>query len=143
MSGTMVVGVDGSAESRTALVWAADLAVATDALVVAVHAIGLLERLPSSGHREPAAGHLEEIRRILEDDWCEILRRRGAQYRTEVDYGHPADVLLASAARLGAVLIVVGSRGIGAAPSGGLGSSSMRVARQSEVPVVIVPGRQS
>ena len=143
MSGTMVVGVDGSAESRAALVWAAEQAAATGAQVVAVHAIGLLERLPSSGHREPAAGHMEEIRRSLEDDWCEILRQRGVEYRTELEYGPPADVLMAAAARLGAVLIVVGSRGTGAAPSGALGSSSLRVARQSEVPVVIVPGRQS
>ena len=143
MSGTMVVGVDGSEESRAALVWAAGLAAAIGAEVVAVHAVGLLERLASSGHKEPAAGHLEEIRRTLEDDWCEILRQQGVDYRTELAYGPPADVLLAAAASRGATLIVVGSRGIGAAPSGDLGSSSLRVARQSPIPVVIVPGRQA
>lgn len=143
MNGPLVVGVDGSGESRAAVAWSAEFAAVGGAEVVAVHAVGLLERLAPSSDKAPAAGHLEEIRRTLEDDWCETLRRRGVEYRTELDYGPPADVLLVAASRLGATLIVVGSRGLGAASAGGLGSTSLRVARQSAVPVVVVPGHQA
>jgi nucleotide-binding universal stress UspA family protein len=40
---TIVVGVDGSADSRRAVEWAGDLAEENGARVVAVHAVGLLE----------------------------------------------------------------------------------------------------
>lgn len=143
MNGPVVVGVDGSVDSRNALEWAAELAAATGASVVAVHAVGLLERMGPSGHRQPAAGHLEEIERMLREDWCEVLRRRGVDYSAELAYGPPADVLLAAAERTGAGLVVVGSRGTGRTPSGGLGSSSLRVARESDVPVVVVPRRRA
>ncbi|HVA42228.1 MAG TPA: universal stress protein [Acidimicrobiales bacterium] len=47
--GPILVGVDGPPESREALAWAADLARATGASVLAVHAVGLLEKLGPEG----------------------------------------------------------------------------------------------
>lgn len=135
----VLVGVDGSAESRNALEWAADLAALTGAVVVAVHAMGLLERLGPSGDWLSTAGHQGEIERVLQEDWCECLRQREVRYRTELAYGPPADLLLATARRLGASLVVVGSRGAGRVPIGELGSCSLRLARQSDIPLVIVP----
>ena len=56
----ILVGVDGSGDSRRALGWAAELAGRLDAEVVAVHALGLLEHLEPGADPVPSAPHREE-----------------------------------------------------------------------------------
>lgn len=140
--GPILVGVDGSPESREALVWAAGLAQATGAGVLAVHAVGLLEKLGPEGSSVPSAGHLEEIRHVFETTWCEPVRLNGVSVEMQMRYGTPADVVLSAAEQEGAAVVVVGSRGIGGAALGALGSTSSRLARSCPVPVVIVPVAQ-
>jgi len=140
--GPILVGVDGSPESREALVWAADLARATGASVLAVHAVGLLEKLGPAGSSVPSAGHLEEIRTMFETSWCEPVRNNGVSVEMQMRYGTPADVVMSAAEQEGAGVVVVGSRGSGRAARGGLGSTSSRLAMSCPVPVVIVPGAQ-
>ena len=137
--GPILVGVDGSPESGEALAWAADLARAIGADILAVHAVGLLEKLGADGSPVPSAGHLEEIRDLLETIWCEPVRHNGVSVEMQMRYGTPADVVLSAAEQEGAAVVVVGSRGIGRAALGGLGSTSSRLAMSSPVPVVIVP----
>jgi nucleotide-binding universal stress UspA family protein len=122
----VVVGVDGSANARRAVDWAAGLAQLAGARVVAVHALGLLE--------QPKR---DEAKQSLEHEWCAPLDEYGIDHDCVVRDGNPLTVVLDVAAETGADVIVVGSRGL----SGRLllGSTSTQVAQQSPIPVVIVP----
>lgn len=138
MSGPLVVGVDGSADSAVALEWAAELASHLGAEVVAVYALGLLAHMRSG--EEPAQGHRQEIEQLLGGPWTEALRQHGVAHRTEVDDGNPVTALLAAAERHGARLVVVGRRGTGGFPGLQLGSTSHQLAQHAEVPLAIIPG---
>lgn len=133
----IVVGVDGSANAAAALDWAITLARPHGARITAVHALGLLDRI--ADERVTTAGHRDEITDTFCQVWCAALDGTGiAADRLVVD-GPPADVILATAAEVGADLVVVGERGIGAGAAAELGSTSRRVLGSSPVPVLVVP----
>jgi nucleotide-binding universal stress UspA family protein len=136
----IVVGVDGSATSREALRWAVELGGALDAEVVAVHALGLVERWHDPD--ASARSWRSTLCNLVELTWCAPLVRAPGAHRVEVRDGHPVDVLLAAAARERATLLVVGSRGVGANPALALGSTSLRVLQAACVPVLVVPERR-
>jgi len=133
----IVAGLDGSENSRRALVWAVELARALQAELVAVHALGLLDRL-GDGAPLPAAAHREAIVEAFENSWCAPLADAGIAARRLVHDGTPVDVLLEIANQEDADLIVVGSRGIGNVPEQ-IGSTSHQLAVRSTRPVAIVP----
>lgn len=137
---TIVVGVDGSDNSRVAVEWAARLAAGLGARVVAVHALGLLERLEPGAAPAPAEAHRAEIEQLFAEDWCEPLLAAGVEHRGDLRYGPPVQVMLDAAEEAGADMVVVGSRGRGASNSALLlGSTSSRLANTSPRPVLIVP----
>lgn len=121
----IVVGVDGSDNARRALGWSAAMAELAGAEVVAVHALGMLE----GAHR------VEVIARF--DDWLAPLA--AVPHRGLAIDGDPVTVLLETAEREGADLVVVGSRGVGGHPDLLLGSTSHQVIQLSRRPVVVVP----
>jgi nucleotide-binding universal stress UspA family protein len=129
-----VVGMDGSPESREALRWASRLAGVLGGEIVAVHAMGLLERLD----REPVAAA-----EVIERDWCSSLRTGVTSYRVVVRDGSPIDVLPAVAVEERAALLVVGSRGTGSAPALAIGSTSLHLLQNAQVPVLVVPSGDS
>ena len=133
---TIVVGVDGSADSRRAVEWAADLAADTGARVVAVHAVGLLEH----ERGDPLGAHLgPEL-----DAWTAALDRLGSgRAGRRLVAGEPVGALISAAREEGADLLVVGSRGAGAQPAAGLGSTSRHLAEAGGVKLVIVPSGSS
>jgi nucleotide-binding universal stress UspA family protein len=133
----LIVGIDGSPESRVALRWASRLAVARGDEIIAVHALGLLESL--DGQLVSADNHRSEIEHLISNDWCAPLRTQNTPFRVVVRDGEPLDVLLDMAARKPASVLVVGSRGIGAAPALALGSTSLHLVQESPVPVLVVP----
>jgi nucleotide-binding universal stress UspA family protein len=133
----IVVGVDGSPCSLAAVKWAADLASATGAEILAVHALGLLDRLEPGDRPVPAEAHLEEIEDRFENRWCAGLS--ALPHHTEMRYGPPGRVILEVAAETDADLVVVGSRGTGNSPDLVLGSTSSEIARHSQRAVLIVP----
>lgn len=135
---TIVVAVDGSDNSLTAVDWAAQLAAATGAEVVAVHAHGLLERLDGE-EAVPAQANRDEIQHRFETAWCAPLDRAGVRNRRLVRDGSPVSVVLAVADEEEADLVVLGSRGLGGYPEQLLGSTSTQVAQHSTRPVTIVP----
>lgn len=128
----IVLGADGSRHSAAATAFAARLAVALDATVVAVHAAGLLEHLrgdPEGAHLLPM---LQEWTAVLDDLPPERVRRR-------IEVGEPVFSLLQVAAEEAADVLVVGTRGAGDHAPAMLGSVSHQLAERSPCPLVIVP----
>jgi nucleotide-binding universal stress UspA family protein len=133
----IVVGADGSENSRRALEWAIALARAFDATVVVVHALGLLDRIGAD--RVATGTHRAEIVREFETSWCSPLDDAGVADERIVLDGTPADVLLAVAADRDADVVVVGARGASRRPEQVLGSTSHQVAQRATCPLLIVP----
>ena len=136
----ILVGVDGSDDSRRALDYAARLAQQLDAEVLAVHALGLLDRLHPGDDPVPSSSHREEITRTFKSEWCAPLDARGVRSRRLVEDGPPAMALLRLAGAEDADMIVVGSRGVGGFPELLLGSTSMQLVQHAAVPVTVIPG---
>ena len=128
----IVVGVDGSDASRTALELVASTTWPTR---TQVRLVGAFESSADS------TGGDEEIERAFFDRihaLSEPLRRSGCATETVVARGRPADVLLNEADDLRADLLVVGSRGLGATASALVGSVSAALVDQASCPVLVV-----
>jgi nucleotide-binding universal stress UspA family protein len=130
----LVVGVDASPESLAAVEWTLRLARDLGRRVVAVHAVGLLE----GGHLRPHPDVAATVAaaRALDGDPLDV------EVDTVFADGVPAEVLTRVADDQHAVLIVVGSRGLGQATHV-LGSTSEAVLARAQIPVLIVPASSS
>lgn len=136
-NGPVVVGVDGSANSRHALVEAGHHARAVGAPLVVVHAIGLTEEI--DGEHVPTFGRRNEIAALL-DRWCDAVREIGVtDFDQRLIDGPPVDVLLRVAEELTADAIVIGRRGIGGRPELLLGSTAHQVIEHARCPVLVIP----
>jgi nucleotide-binding universal stress UspA family protein len=139
----IVVGVDGSRGSETALRWAIAQARLTGARVEAV-----------ASWEDPAASGYSlgwELVFAGDDTWASITEKfleesirvadDGLEPRVEivarVVQGHPAQVLMDAAA--GAQMPVVGSRGHGTVSGMLLGSVSQHCVQHAPCPVLVVP----
>lgn len=141
--GRIVVGVDGSPESRRALRWAAAEARLRTATLAVVHVWGI-PHVVLGIDAQPLydATVIDELRRAAE----ELVGRElaglgdeaaGIEIDEAVPEGAPAQQLL-DAAR-GADLLVLGSRGRGGFGGLRLGSVSHQCVEHAVCPVVIVP----
>ena len=126
----VVVGVDASPESLAAVEWALRVAEAFASRVIAVHAVGLLEGRSLRPHPDVAA--TVTAARMLHGDDAEV------DVDTIYQDGVPAEIITHLADERNAVMIVVGSRGLGKATHL-LGSTSESVLARASVPVLIVP----
>jgi nucleotide-binding universal stress UspA family protein len=138
----IVVGIDGSDFSDTALEWAYEQARVTSAELVVVHSweypylgvidfVGMDERIRATSHDGAEALLDATIRRLRDDhpgDDVTVtpLLLEGNPAWTLLDAAHDAD------------LIVVGSRGKGGLRTLLLGSVSHIVVTHAEIPVVVV-----
>ncbi|MFF8729258.1 universal stress protein [Streptomyces sp. NPDC015171] len=133
----VVVGVDGSPSSYTALRWAVRYAALVGGVVDAV-AVWELQGL--YGWSAPAVDtdvDEDETRRRMRKELDDVLGADAAgSVRTHVVHGNPADVLLRAAEN--AEVLVVGRRGRGGFARALLGSVSQNVAHHASCPVVIV-----
>jgi nucleotide-binding universal stress UspA family protein len=146
---SIVVGVDGSPESKDALRWAIDEAGVRGTVVHAVHVWHYTLYSPASPFLvEPTVTELEfdadQLRRQAESRLrgivAEVARGRGdVVIEQEVIEGHPSQGLLDAAKD--ADLLVVGSRGRGGFAGLLLGSVSQACAHHARCPVVIVRRR--
>lgn len=136
--GRIVVGVDGSEESKDALAWAARQAELTGATLQAV----MTWNIPTAAYTAfgPVLTDYDfgaQADRTLHDTLREVLGEHpGLQVSTEVVESHPAPKLLEAAE--GADLLVVGSRGHGKFSGMLLGSVSEHCVSHSPCPVVVV-----
>jgi nucleotide-binding universal stress UspA family protein len=133
----IVVGVDGSQNSQTALFWAVDEARRRNATVRAIYA-----------WHQPFIGGYAELGEIDLGDYSAeaeaVLKSAvaavdtaGVTVEPEVIAGRPAQVLVEQSK--GASLLVVGSRGRGGFSGLLLGSVSQQAAHHAPCPVVIIP----
>jgi len=139
----IVVGVDGSASSRTALRWAVRQANLTNGTVDAVLAweIPIVLQSYNMGpiYVDQDGGFEEDAKKTVEAVISEEVEPADNQrVRRLVINGHPAQVLLDVAA--GADLLVVGSRGHGKFAEALLGSVSQNCAHHASCPVLIMRG---
>jgi nucleotide-binding universal stress UspA family protein len=134
--GPIVVGVDGSPPARQALRWAIALGDGLGLAIVAVHAMGLLDR--GQDPDASARSWRRSLSDLVERTWCAPLAGAAIPHRVEVREGHAVDVLL-TAATESAALLVVGTRGTGTDPAQALGSTSLQVLHAARVPVLVVP----
>jgi nucleotide-binding universal stress UspA family protein len=138
----IVVGVDGSAQSRTALRWAARLAADTGACLEAVIAWHFPIPTGWAGAGVPMDfDPQQDMQKVLvETVDATFGPERPAGMQLSVLEGHPARVLLERSA--GALMLVVGSRGHGGFAGLLLGSVSAHVAEHAGCPVLVVHGDQ-
>jgi nucleotide-binding universal stress UspA family protein len=141
----IVVGVDGSPSSRTALRWAVRQASLTNGTVDAVIAWEIPMMLQSYGmapvYVEEDGSFEENAKKTIEAVISEEAEPSGSQrVRSLVIKGHPAQVLLDIAA--GADLLVVGSRGHGGFAEALLGSVSQNCVHHAPCPVLIMRGER-
>lgn len=136
---TILLGVDGSAESLCAAEFACALAAQLDAEVVAVHAVGLLDVWSEEAVAAHDRNSHVHVRSLFEGPWTEVVRRSGVRNRLVLRDGPPSIVLLDVAGETNADIIVIGSRGIGQADLYALGSTTARITEVSTRPVVVVP----
>lgn len=134
--GQIVVGVDGSGPSKSALRWAARIAQATGATIQAITAweypTGLGWGMPPEGWQPEA-----DMRAMLEDTLVEVFgSQRPPGLEAMVEYGPPRVVLLEAAKHAG--MLVVGSRGHGGFAGLLLGSVSAACAEHAQRAVLVV-----
>ena len=144
--GRIVVGIDGSPESRAALDWAAHEAHRAGGEIDAVLAYdsGLAWIDVGSEYEDAIVKHsAEHAGDELHSTLDEMTPDGGWPVTVHplVVAGPPAEVLVEIACE--ADLLVVGSRGRGAFAGLLLGSVSQRCAERSSCPVVVVPGPRS
>lgn len=138
----LVIGFDGSADSRRALDWACALGRAQDDLELhLVHALGvptLFGRPSAQAFATLLDEHEAEWRATLDRE-VEALRVAGFRALGLVRRWLPAETLVEQAVRDEADLLVVGTHGAGRARFL-LGSVSAEVVRESTIPVLVARG---
>jgi nucleotide-binding universal stress UspA family protein len=136
----IVVGIDGSDESKRALHWALNEARLREAKLVAVHS--WTYQLAAGPGYMPGAdpevrGSIQkEAEKVIDDALAEFATG-GVEIERKALEGQPSATLVEAAQ--GADLLVVGSRGRGGFSGLLLGSVSQQCAHHALCPVVIVP----
>ncbi len=135
----IVVGVDGSASSMTALRWAILQAELTGCEVEAVIAWRLPSRYGFAAVTDRATDFEGDARKVLADALNEVSSvEPDVVIRSSVAEGHPAEVLVRAAR--GADMLVVGSRGHGGFTGSVLGSVSQYCVHHAPCPVLVIRG---
>ena len=129
----VVVGIDGSEGSMSALDWAAGEAAraGADLQLVAVVEHLHVPRFPLRLGHDDAVNLLDRLATSVHD------RVPAAQVSTEVYEGHAATAILEHLEH--ARLVVVGKRGLSTLPRLIVGSTSLAVAGRATVPAAVVP----
>jgi nucleotide-binding universal stress UspA family protein len=141
---SILVGFDGSAHARAALIDAADIAKSQGASLTVISAWSAPMTWPSvigppvsqSAYDEYSTAMRTVAERAVAEATSELPA--GVSARTLVVEGRPAEVILNEARDGGHDLIVVGSRGHGEAASILLGSVSHEVLHAGDLPTLVV-----
>lgn len=140
----VLVGVDGSPPSRTALRWAAAVADARGATLRAITAW----QYPASAATPTGPATLpapEEVDRIARNSVHDVLveelgRDRASSVAVEAGRGPAAGALLARARRPDIGMLVLGARGLGGFEGMVLGSVTQQLVEHVPCPVIVARG---
>ena len=147
--GRILLALDGSAESRAAASAAAELSTVTGS---GLHVLCVMETAPLNPYAPypgPEAWEVsEDVLEERKEKARAFLRREAERIEAKgvkVEEAHlasgvPAKEIVGAAEELGAGLIVLGSRGLGALKRTLLGSVSDSVVRHAHCPVLVVRG---
>lgn len=144
----IVVGVDGSAGAHEALEMATELALAFGSkvhLAIATHHVSVAEWNETLQALPPEfwdAVDLHSDANAVLEEAASALEKRGVEVDKHLCIDHVAEALIGVAEREKADLIVVGSRGLGAAKRAFLGSVSSKMAHHAPCAVLIAGTRQ-
>jgi nucleotide-binding universal stress UspA family protein len=143
---TLVVGVDGTADSLDALRSAAERAEESGAFLIVLHvrhdsgmAAGSLE----AGAEVAMSEALDEAEKISHEGAAQALSGRKVHWRFDVAVGDPATELIAAARDQHADAIVVGGRSHGVISGLVIGSVAQKLVRHSPVSVLVVRDGQA
>jgi nucleotide-binding universal stress UspA family protein len=139
--GIIVVGVDGSDNSKDALRWAGRHAELTGATLEAI----ITWEIPAFSGWGPADAEDLEFPRFAEEALNQAVDEvfgpdHPAWLQTRIVAGHPAQVLVEASAH--ADLLVVGSRGYGGFADALLGSVSTYCVHHAHCPVAVIRPRK-
>ena len=140
LPGRILLAHDGSGEAEAASQVAAEIAATTGSGLIVLVALSLLTRFPDTLAKDAWGETKERARTFVEDE----AKRLGDETDTAVEarlaLGKPDGEIVKAGEELGADLIVVGSRGLGAVRRSLMGSVSDSVVRHAHCPVLVVRG---
>ncbi len=139
MVDVILVGVDGTPESRAAVAWAAALAGDVQARVVAVHVVATTWEWEMAAMQIDTEPLVETRRLELAGRWTEPLRVAGVDHTTRLLEGDPAKQLRRAAFESRADLIVVGGARAGRLHDLLFGHVRHQLVTSAPCPVVVVP----
>lgn len=143
----IIWATDGSKDSEEALNYARFFAQRFDSEIIGIHVIPIHERLLYDYSRDPdnelyrwvekaAENHKAKLALIVND-----LATHGLQFRGEVLIGEPYKEIIRFSRGVKADLVVMGTRGQGLIDRMLIGSTTLKVLRESRVPVLAVKRR--
>ena len=140
----LLIATDGSDSARDAVAFGLELAAGQGAEVLAVHVVPALHVFPAVGFGTLAAQPrlVSSGDRVALEEATALASEAGVALSTELLTGDPVDEIVAHADSIDADMIVVGSRGRGAAASALLGSVSQGVLHEARRPVLVVRPRR-
>lgn len=134
---TVVVGVDGSVESMSALEWAGRV-IEPGGVIHAVAAISPAYELAIAAVQINSAKVIEKLTRNLETSWTAALRADGHNVVCHVIEDDAADALLVAGTGVGADLIVVGVHSKPKHAPRTLGRVTAKLIHQTDRPLAVV-----
>lgn len=143
----IVWATDGSKESEEALNYARFFAQRFNSEIIGVHAIEMPERLLYHYLTDPESEHYRWLKRAERDYAAKLaaiadyLTGQGLNFRGEILKGAPYKEIVRFASNEKASLIVLGKRGLGLIDRMLIGSTTLRVLRESRIPVLAVKKR--
>ena len=136
ITGTLIVGVDGSPDATRALDWAIDEARRRNMQVLLVHGVEVGAAAASPYGTGMVLEQLEEAGRMVLAEAEQRVTAAGLQVDTRMEVGSGAHALIE--ASRGGQMLVVGSRGHGGFVGMLLGSVSAACTHHAHCPVVVI-----
>jgi len=130
----VLLATDGSEEARSATRMAAAIAKRTGSELCVVHVVDP----GAAADPRLQVDRQQQARALLDEQAREISESYSITVRDQLAMGRPDREIVALAGRVGAGLIVVGSRGLGGVRRALMGSVSESVVRHASCPVLVV-----